>query len=163
DRACYVERAADAALTAAVRARQLCCVLGARGTGKSSLMHRAARRLRESGELVATVDLVQIGVLAERDSGRGWGLGVAERVGGERGSPFAAADVIELDDFSAAESYTLASGFGGEPEIAQALMDRVTVWTGGHPYLTQKVARSVIRKGGKLEDVERVVHEQLLA
>ena len=83
DRACYVERAADAALTAAVRARQLCCVLGARGTGKSSLMHRAARRLRESGELVATVDLVQIGVLAERDSGRGWGLGVAERVARE--------------------------------------------------------------------------------
>ena len=41
-------------------------------------------------------------------------------------------------------------------------MDRVTVWTGGHPYLTQKVARSVLRKGGKLEDVEHVVHDQLL-
>jgi WD40 repeat protein len=258
DRSCYVERPADAALTAAVRARHLCCVLGARGIGKSSLVHRVARRLRESGELVAVVDLVQIGVLAERGSGHGWGLGVAERVarelaldadvgpwwrahkkdeserlaeffwrvvlanttapitvffdglgattaelpflrellaavqscyarrsaepdfkrlsvvlvgstslrtlaGTERSSPFSMADVIELDDFSAAESYTLASGFGGEPEVAQALMDRVTVWTGGHPYLTQKVARSVIRKGGKLEDVERVVHEQLLA
>jgi WD40 repeat protein len=233
-------------------------VLGARGIGKSSLMHRVARRLRDSGELVAVVDLVQIGVLAERGSGRGWGMAIAERVareveldadvgpwwrankkdeserlaeffwrvvlanttapitvffdglgataaelpflrellatvqscyarrsaepdfrrlsvvlvgstsrralvGSEGGSPLAVADVIELDDFSAAESYTLASGFGGEPEVAQALMDRVTVWTGGHPYLTQKVARGVIRKGGKLEDVERVVNEQVLA
>ena len=258
DRSCYVERSADTALTVAVRARHLCCVLGARGIGKSSLMHRVARQLRDSGELVAVVDLVQIGVLAERGSGHGWGLGVAERVarelaldadvgpwwrankkdeserlaeffwrvvlanttapitvffdglgataaelpflrellaavqscyahrsaepdfkrfsvvlvgstsrralaGSERSSPLATADVIELDDFSEAESYTLASGFGGEPEVALALMDRVTVWTGGHPYLTQKVARGVIRKGGKLEDVERVVREQLLA
>ena len=259
DRSCYVERSADTALTVAVRARHLCCVLGARGIGKSSLMHRVARQLRDSGELVAVVDLVQIGVLAERGSGHGWGLGVAERVareldldadvgpwwrankkkdeserlveffwrvvlanttapitvfcdglgataaeppflrellaaiqscyarrsaepdfkrlsvvlvgstsrralaGSDRSSPWAAAEVIELDDFSEAESYTLASGFGGEPEVAQALMDRVIVWTGGHPYLTQKVARSVIRKGGKLEDVERVVREQLLA
>ena len=258
DRSCYVERPADAALMAAVRARHLCCVLGARSIGKSSLVHRVARRLRDSGELVAVVDLVQIGVLAERSSGRGWGLGVAERVaheleldadvgpwwrankkdeserlaeffwrvvlanttapitlffdglgaaateqpfarellaalqscyarrpaepdfkrlsvvlvgstsrralaGSERTSLWAAAQVIELDDFSEAESYTLAAGFGGEPEVAQALMDRVIVWTGGHPYLTQKVARSVIRKGGKLEDVERVVREQLLA
>ena len=259
DRSCYVERAADTALTVAVRARHLCCVLGARSIGKSSLMHRVARRLRDEGELVAVVDLVQIGVLAERGSGHGWGLGVAERVareleldadvgpwwrankkkdeserlaeffwrvvlanttapitvffdglgataaelpflrellaavqscyarrsaepdfkrlsvvlvgstsrralaGSERSFPWAAADVIELDDFSETESYTLASGFGGEPEVAQALMDRVIVWTGGHPYLTQKVARSVSRKGGKLEDVERVVREQLLA
>ncbi|HVY65204.1 MAG TPA: AAA-like domain-containing protein [Gammaproteobacteria bacterium] len=257
DRACYVERPVDAQLIAAIRARHLTCVLGARGIGKSSLMHRAARRLRQAGELVAIVDLVQIGVLAERGSGRGWGIAIAERVarevaldadvgpwwrankkqeserlaeffwhvvlanttapvtvffdglgataaelpflrdlleavqicygrrtaepdfrrlnfvllgstsrralaGNDRSSPFAAADVIELGDFSAAESYALAPGFGGEPEVAQALMDRVTVWTGGHPYLTQKVARSVIRKGGKLEDVERVVHEQLL-
>ena len=254
DRACYVERPADAALIAAVRARRLCCVIGARGIGKSSLTHRVARGLRELRELVAVVDLVQIGVLAERGSGSGWGLGVAERVarelaldadvgpwwranekdeseqlaeffwrvvlanttapitvffdglgelpflpelldavqscyarrsaepdfrrfsvvlvgstsrralvGSDRSSPFGVADLIELDDFSAAESYTLASGFGGEPEVAQALMDRVTVWTGGHPYLTQKVARGVLRKGGRLEDVERVVHEQLLA
>src|SRR6185436_7858800 len=78
DRACYVERPADAALRIAIRARRLCCVLGARGIGKSSLMHRAARRLRESGELVALVDLVQVGVLGERSSGQGWGLGLAE-------------------------------------------------------------------------------------
>ena len=74
----------------------------------------------------------------------------------------AAAETIELGDFTPEESYQLALGFGGEQALAQALMDRVCVWTHGHPYLTQKVARGVARKGGKLEDVERVVREQLL-
>lgn len=75
---------------------------------------------------------------------------------------FESAETIELGDFSPEESYQLALGFGGEQALAQALMDRVCVWTNGHPYLTQKVARGVVRKGGKLEDVERVVREQLL-
>ncbi|HZF31690.1 MAG TPA: AAA-like domain-containing protein [Gammaproteobacteria bacterium] len=76
--------------------------------------------------------------------------------------PFAAAETIELGDFTPEESYQLALGFGGEEALAQALMDRVCVWTNGHPYLTQKVARGAARKRGKLEDVERVVREQLL-
>ena len=42
-------------------------------------------------------------------------------------------------------------------------MDRICAWTGGHPYLTQRVARGVARRGGRLEDVERAVREQLLA
>ncbi|HEY3519208.1 MAG TPA: proprotein convertase P-domain-containing protein, partial [Gammaproteobacteria bacterium] len=57
----------------------------------------------------------------------------------------------------------LAVAFGGEQELAQALMDRIRAWTGGHPYLTQRVARGAARKGGRFEDVERVVREQLLA
>ena len=77
-------------------------------------------------------------------------------------SPPSDAESIELRDFTAEESYRLALGLGGEREQAQALMDRVCVWTNGHPYLTQKVARGVARKGGKLEDVERAVREQLL-
>ena len=34
-------------------------------------------------------------------------------------------------------------------------MDRICAWTGGQPYLTQRVARGVARRGGRLEDVER--------
>ena len=73
-----------------------------------------------------------------------------------------AAEIVEPADFSADEAYGLAVAFGGEPELAQALLDRICAWTGGQPYLTQKVARGVARKGGRLEDVERVVTEQLL-
>jgi WD40 repeat protein/subtilisin-like proprotein convertase family protein len=82
---------------------------------------------------------------------------------GEEGdATLAAAETIEPADFSADEAYGLAVAFGGEPELAQALLDRICAWTGGQPYLTQKVARGVARKGGRLEDVERVVAEQFL-
>jgi WD40 repeat protein/subtilisin-like proprotein convertase family protein len=74
----------------------------------------------------------------------------------------AEAEIIEPADFSAEQSYRLAVAFGGEQELAQALMDRIHAWTGGHPYLTQRVARGAARKGGRFEDVERVVREQLL-
>jgi WD40 repeat protein/subtilisin-like proprotein convertase family protein len=73
------------------------------------------------------------------------------------------AEIIEPEDFTAEQSYRLAVAFGGEQELAQALMDRIRAWTGGHPYLTQRVARGAARKGGRFEDVERVVREQLLA
>ncbi|HVJ29621.1 MAG TPA: proprotein convertase P-domain-containing protein, partial [Gammaproteobacteria bacterium] len=72
------------------------------------------------------------------------------------------AELIEPEDFTAEQSYRLAVAFGGEQELAQALMDRIRAWTGGHPYLTQRVARGAARKGGRFEDVERVVREQLL-
>ncbi len=72
------------------------------------------------------------------------------------------AQVIEPKDFSVEQAYRLAVPFGGD-QLAQALMDRIWAWTGGHPYLTQRVARGVARKGGRLEDVEHVVREQLLA
>lgn len=88
---------------------------------------------------------------------------VAPRSGGdERHALPVDAEVVEPADFSADETYRLAVAFGGEPELAQALLDRIYAWTGGQPYLTQKVARGVARKGGRLEDVERVVAEQLL-
>jgi WD40 repeat protein len=78
-------------------------------------------------------------------------------------SGLAEAEIIVPSDFTADQSYRFAAAFGGDYELAQALMDRVCAWTAGHPYLTQRVARGAIRKGGRLEDVERVVREQLLA
>ena len=80
-----------------------------------------------------------------------------------RRAVFAEAEVVEPDDFNAEQTYRFAAAFGGDQDLAQALLDRIRAWTGGHPYLTQRVARGVARKGGRLEDVERVVREQLLA
>ena len=256
ERPCYVERDADRRLNEALRAKRLCCVLGGRAIGKSSLLLRAARGLRASGTLVATVDMRRIADAGENDNADGWLRRIAERVAAELkldvdvGSwwserdvvgenrlveffweivltnttapvvvlvdevdaalqlPFAAdlldaigscyerrsrepdfarlgvalagstslralaaespdsrlaeAELIEPADFGAEQAYRLAVAFGGEQELAQALMDRVCAWTGGQPYLTQRVARGVARKGGRLEDVERVVREQLL-
>ncbi len=109
-----------------------------------------ARRGREPD--FARLGFVLAGCLAPRRS-----------AGDERDATLAAAEIVEPADFSAGEAYGLAAAFGGEPELAQALLDRICAWTGGQPYLTQKVARGVARKGGRLEDVERVVTEQLLS
>jgi WD40 repeat protein/subtilisin-like proprotein convertase family protein len=255
ERSCYVERAADRRLEDAVRARRLCCVLGPRAIGKSSLLHRVARTTRAAGGMAATLDLRPIAehgsaipadwlqLVAERIAA-GLELGVDVRAWWSAGSApgenrllaffweivltnttapiavliddvdavlelqFAAdffgaigecharrgrepdfarlsfvlagcttqrelaetfpdcgaaeAAIVEPEDFTPEQAYTLAVAFGGVQELAQALMDRICAWTGGHPYLTQRVARGVARKGGRLEDVERVVREQLL-
>jgi len=84
----------------------------------------------------------------------------APRVFGVEQDPLLdAAATIEPADFSRDEAYVLAAGFGGAPELARALMDRVYSWTDGQPYLTQKIAREVARRGGRLEDVERVARD----
>ncbi len=257
DRPCYVERPAEHILEIAIQSQRCCCVLGPRGSGKSSLMGRVARTLRQQGGLAAVVDLAQIGARGDDAEADRWAYSIAHRVmhelqltidlrdwwnerdtlaseerladffwevvltdttsavtvfideieqalklpfGGELlaavetcyarraaepdyarlnfvvlgtaslarlakdpASVFAGAASIVLPDFLPEQAYQLAMGFGGEPSHAQALMDRVLAWTAGHPYLTQKVARGVARKAGRLEDVEHVVREQLLS
>ncbi len=255
DRPAYVERAADRELVAALRARSLCYVLGAYGTGKSSLLARAARSLRDEGGLVAVIDLANLEARGEDSDVERWTYAIAHRIVHElrvtvdlpswwrertavsresrladffwdvvltnttaavsimfdeveralelpfgrellaaietcherrerepdysrlvfalagvatrgqlirRGTVRSSAVLIEPADFTPEEAYALAPGFGGEPAHTQALMDRVCVWTNGHPYLTQQVARLVANKGGRLEDVEHVVHEHVL-
>lgn len=61
DAPCYIEREADGALLRALREGELCYVLTARQTGKSSLMVRTATRLRSEGLRVAVLDLTLIG------------------------------------------------------------------------------------------------------
>lgn len=257
DRACYVTRRADQELLDCIAEQRFAYVLSPRATGKSSLMARTIRRLRNEGQLAAVIDLTQIGARGESaDSGR-WYYGIAYRIvrelrlkvdlqswwqekstllGDQRlveffweivlthtsapvtvffdeaeraaslsfsdelfsairscyqlrvsepdyarlnfvvlgvatpkqlckepsVSPFVDGQSIALPDFALAECYELGRGFGVDAAVSRALIERIYGWTRGHPYLTQKVARGVARKGAKLADVERVVHEQFL-
>ncbi len=120
-----------------------------------------------AAELYAAIEACYVRRAAERDYSRLTfvlvGVVAPQQLDDAARAPLPRAQSIDLADFTPEESYRLALGFGGEPAQAQALMDRICAWTGGHPYLTQKVARAVSRKGGKLEDVEHVVREQLIA
>src|SRR5439155_15641115 len=71
-----------------------------------------------------------------------------------RMTPFNIGRRIELNDFTEAEAAPLAAGLVGgagqerESERAReresgALLERVLYWTGGHPYLTQRLCRAV--------------------
>ncbi len=78
----YVERRADADLLAGLMAGKFCYVLTSRQMGKSSLMVRTARRLREKGLQVLVLDLTAIGQNLRPDQ---WYDGLLLRLGRQAG------------------------------------------------------------------------------
>jgi hypothetical protein len=232
----YVERKADRELSEGLLHGEFCYVLTSRQMGKSSLMVRTVRRLRQDGVAVAVLDLTAIGqnlsleqwydgllsrlgqqldledeilafatahselgplqrwmmvleeVVLQRIPGKvvifvdeidivrslpfstdeffagirechnrrsrepafgrlAFGLlGVAtptDLIRDTRMTPFNIGRRIELNDFNAAEAAPLARGLGADESSAQELLQRILYWTGGHPYLTQRLCRAV--------------------
>ncbi|HMB74541.1 MAG TPA: AAA-like domain-containing protein, partial [Gammaproteobacteria bacterium] len=78
-------------------------------------------------------------------------------------SPFVIGEEIPLHDFSLEQTYRLEPGFDVGTQAALGLIERIYSWTSGQPYLTQKLARAVARRGGRLEDVERCAQELFLS
>jgi len=74
----YIERQADKDLLAALLAGEYCYVLNSRQMGKSSLMVRAAQRLKAEGIRVAVLDLTSIG---QNLSPEQWYDGLMARLG----------------------------------------------------------------------------------
>src|SRR5262249_54430850 len=73
-------------------------------------------------------------------------IGVAtpnELIRDPRRTPFNIGTGIELSDFTPAGARPLADGFGLPPDAAEQLLQWVLAWTGGHPYLTQRLCRAV--------------------
>jgi hypothetical protein len=232
----YVERQADRELGDGLLAGEFCYVLTSRQMGKSSLMVRTVKRLRERGVAVAVLDLTAIGqnlsleqwydglisrlgqqldledemldfcsahpewgalhrwvsvieeVVLKKISGNvvifvdeidivrslpfstdeffaairefynrrsrestfgrlAFGLlGVAtptDLIRDTRMTPFNVGRRIELNDFTALEAIPLARGLTGDETVAKDLLSRVLHWTGGHPYLTQRLCRAL--------------------
>jgi len=88
-------------------------------------------------------------------------------------TPFNIGTRINLTDFTLAEARPLASGLADDPLEREAALKRVIEWTGGHPYLTQRVcqiaaewlhdlSRDEFRRLSP-ETVDRIVERQFLS
>ena len=60
-----------------------------------------------------------------------------------RSTPFNIGQHIELTDFTAKEAQGLVAGLKRDSQLGECLLSRVFYWTSGHPYLTQRLCRSI--------------------
>ena len=73
-------------------------------------------------------------------------LGVAapsDLIRDTRMTPFNIGKRIELHDFTRAEAQVLAFGLSGGEQKGSVALNRIIYWTGGHPYLTQRLCQAV--------------------
>lgn len=88
-------------------------------------------------------------------------LGVAtpsDLIRDTRTTPFNIGHRIELKDFTPQEAAPLAQGLGSEERRSIRLLKRILHWTGGHPYLTQRLCRAVAEAnvpGSQLQSIVR--------
>jgi WD40 repeat protein/Flp pilus assembly protein TadD len=82
-----------------------------------------------------------------------------------RTTPFNVGRRIDLTDFAEAEAMPLAQGLGRERPVGGELLRRVLYWTGGHPYLTQRLCHSVAVDPAvtSAPDVDRVCERLFLS
>ena len=95
-------------------------------------------------------------------------LGVAtpaDLIRDARTTPFNIGHRIELNDFSEKEAQVLLPGLRRAGGHAPALLTRILHWTGGHPYLTQRLCQAVGEDHRVLsaQGVDRVCQEIFLS
>jgi hypothetical protein len=74
-------------------------------------------------------------------------LGVAtpsDLIRDTRTTPFNIGQRIELTDFTELEAAPLATGLHRDGRVTTDLLKRILHWTGGHPYLTQRLCSEVV-------------------
>ena len=87
----------------------------------------------------------------------------ADLIRDPRTTPFHIGKRIELTDFTIEEASVLVSGLEASmapslacPNKALALFDRIFHWTGGHPYLTQRLCQATTQLLAEAPDCETV-------
>ncbi|MFL6332186.1 MAG: AAA-like domain-containing protein [Pyrinomonadaceae bacterium] len=95
-------------------------------------------------------------------------LGVAtpsDLIRDTRTTPFNIGRRVELRDFDEREAAPLAEGFGRGAQVGGALLRRVLYWTGGHPYLTQRLCQAVAEDAGvtSAAGVDKLCEEMFLS
>jgi len=81
-------------------------------------------------------------------------------------TPFNIGTAIDLTGFTVSEAMPLAGGLGEICDEPAAVLEEVLNWTGGQPFLTQKVCKLLVEHGEFIanapEDVEKVVRARII-
>ncbi|MEG4090486.1 AAA-like domain-containing protein, partial [Microcoleus sp. Pol12B4] len=83
-------------------------------------------------------------------------------------TPFNIGQAIELTGFQLSEAQPLAVGLETQAENSQALLEAVLSWTGGQPFLTQKVCKLLLKHNNsasirnRTEWVETIVRDKII-
>ncbi len=78
-------------------------------------------------------------------------------------TPFNIGKSIELTGFTLAEAQPLAQGFAGQVPNPQQVLQEILNWTGGQPFMTQKLCFLVEQKtNGKKPNVDQLVEKFIL-
>ena len=91
-------------------------------------------------------------------------LGVAtpgDLITDKRRTPFNIGRAIELNGFQLQEAQPLVLGLEGQVANPQEVLKEILSWTGGQPFLTQKVCRLVVEESPK-ENLDKVGQAPLL-
>lgn len=82
-----------------------------------------------------------------------------------RTTPFNIGRRIELPDFTEQEAAPLAGGLASREKAATAMLARILYWTGGHPYLTQRLCLAVVtnKNGETRHDIDHLCAELFLS
>jgi WD40 repeat protein len=77
-------------------------------------------------------------------------------------TPFNIGEAIELTGFTVEEATPLEIGLGEKIENPRSMMAEILDWTGGQPFLTQKVCQLLVKEASSDLDVASVIRENIL-
>jgi tetratricopeptide (TPR) repeat protein len=77
-------------------------------------------------------------------------------------TPFNIGKAIELNGFQVLEVAPLVQGLAAKLENAEAVMTEILSWTGGQPFLTQKLCQLMVQEVNQGCSVERVVADRII-
>jgi adenylate cyclase len=77
-------------------------------------------------------------------------------------TPFNIGKAIELNGFQSLEVAPLVQGLAEKLEDAEVVMAEILSWTGGQPFLTQKLCQLMVQEADQGSSVERVVADRII-
>jgi WD40 repeat protein len=80
-------------------------------------------------------------------------------------TPFNIGQQVDLTDFTYDEVLPFAMGFGLSKTNAEQVLKWILIWTGGHPYLTQRLCRVIAERTQEFwseKDIDKVVRDTFL-